>query len=49
VKQPETIQAMREKKRAAKDGGMDGGTMLTGTGGVAPSDLNVSKPTLLGQ
>lgn len=49
VKQPETIEAVREKRRYAKDSGMEGGTMLTGPRGVAASDLNVSKPTLLGQ
>jgi hypothetical protein len=47
VKQPETIQAVREKRKSA--GGISGGTFLTGPDGVAASDLNVTKPTLLGQ
>lgn len=47
VKQPETVTAVREKRKNAS--GIAGGTLLTGANGVAATDLNVGKPTLLGQ
>lgn len=48
VKQPDTVQAVREKRKASGSG-IAGGTLLTGPGGVMSTDLNVGKPTLLGQ
>ena len=49
VQQPETIQAVRDKRKNADAGGMGGGTLLTGPSGVQTGALNVTKPTLLGQ
>jgi len=48
VKQPETVQAVRDKRRAQAGAGMQGGTLLTGASGVPTSSLDVQKPSLLG-
>lgn len=44
-KAPDTLSAQRSKR---KQGGMGGGTMLTGPTGVASGSLNTAGNTLLG-
>lgn len=44
AKEPDTMTARKSNRR---NGGMTG-TMLTGTGGVAPNTLNTGGSTLLG-
>lgn len=50
VKQPDTIEAVRVKRKEQQAaGGMGTGTLLTGPSGVQTGALNIAKPTLLGQ
>lgn len=46
----DTATAMRAKRQqTGMAGGTNSATMLTGTGGVPNSQLNVGRPSLLGQ
>lgn len=48
VKQPDSVNLMDKAKRN-RQGGMTGGSLLTGPSGIAPGSAPTARTTLLGQ